>query len=838
MKKHYLGSLLSLVLIAGGIMVDRNFSAGDSTETPKPVKDKLIAVNFKNGKTKETKSVPDEALATIYSSIAAREYHVTIDPATGVPQSPNRKQNLRAYYKAGTFVVKNRIDSAGHDFKLTLKTDGVYADNKKLFISPKDTATTISENKIQIRQGFFTEEYVNSEAGVRQNFIIKEAPTGTKRLQVRLAADGLNVKNLNHNKLQFYVKGSKDSTARLTYDGLKCWDANGKDLPATLSYKDGFIQIALNTETATYPVTIDPLVTSGNPANANAQLIGKQEFAQAGKAVASAGDVNGDGYSDVIVGAPLFDSSKPNQGAFFIYFGSSLGLNPNGGITCTGDNKIGNAFFGSSLSSAGDVNGDGFSDVIVGSWGYSNGETEEGAAYIFYGSAAGINLTGVKIESNQATASFGQSVAGAGDINGDGFSDVVVGAPSYSNGEVDEGAAFIFKGSQTGISTVPAQVLESNQETSYYGSSVASAGDVNGDGFSDIVVGAYKYDNLFAIDIGAAFIYSGAQSSIQSNPAMTLLGTQEGAQFGYAVSSAGDLNGDGYSDIIVGSPNYTNGQNGEGAISIYLASWQGQGIENQVKALIEGGQAGAAFGKSVACAGDVNGDGFSDVIVGEPLRDNGANLQEGRATVYFGSFSETFNPKSIINSNQAGAELGTSVASAGDINGDGFSDIIIGAPSYDKNLTDDGIALVFHGAAASLEVSSSKVILNSQADAEMGFSVSGAGDVNGDGFADVIVGAPFYDNGANNEGAAFVYLSDEKGVDLDKMLTISMGQALAKFGHSVAGAGDVNGDGYDDVIIGANQYDMPGFNDSGAAFVYYGSATGLSLVNKNAVQLP
>jgi hypothetical protein len=830
MRKHYLGGLLSIVLIAGGIMVDLNFNAGDSSETPKPVKDKLIAVNFKNGKTKETKSVPDEALATIYSSIAAREYHVTIDPATGVPQSPNRKQNLRAYYKAGTFVVKNRIDSAGHDFKLTLKTDGIYADNKKLFISPKDTATTISENKIQIRQGFLTEEYVNSEAGVRQNFIIQEAPTGTKQLQVRLAADGLDVKNLNHNKLQFYVKGAKDLTARLTYDGLKCWDANGKDLPATLSYKDGFIQIALNTETATYPVTIDPLVTSGNPANANAQLIGKHKFAQAGKAVASAGDVNGDGYSDVIVGAPLFDSSKPNQGAFFIYFGSSLGLNPIGGITCTGDNKIGNAYFGSSLSSAGDVNGDGFSDVIAGSWGYSNGETEEGAAYIFYGSKDGINLTGVKIESNQATASFGQSVAGAGDVNDDGYSDVIVGAPSFTGDLENEGAAFIYMGSSEGISTIASAILEGNKSNSYFGASVAPAGDVNADQFNDILVGAYFYENILGNDMGAVFVYSGDYTGIKPSPATTILGTKIGGKFGYAVSSAGDLNGDGYSDIVVGSPNYNNGT---GAINIYLASSKGEGISAQSPTILEGDQVGAEFGSSVACAGDVNGDGFSDIIVGEPGRDNAGKLREGWAHVYFGSVNGTVKAKSLITSNQAEAELGASVASAGDVNGDGFSDIIVGAPSYDNALIDQGVALVFHGSAASIETNFSTQIVNNQADAELGFAVSGAGDVNGDGYDDVIVGAPFYDNGANDEGAAFLYRSNETGVDLSSMLIISMGQALANFGHSVAGAGDVNSDGYDDVIIGAPFYDMNGVTDCGAGFIYYGSPNGLSIATAN-----
>lgn len=841
MKKHYLGGLLSLILIVGGTLVDHNFNAKNFSEEQKAVIDKLTAVNLKNGKSIGTKSVPDDTLASIYSSIAAREYHITVDPTTGMLQSPNRKQNLRAYYKAGTFVIKNRIDSAGHDFKLTLKTNGVYADNKKLIISSEDTATTISENKIQLRQGFLTEEYVNSEAGVRQNFIIQEAPKGTKQLQVRLTANGLEVKSLNNNKLQFYTAFEKDSSSRLTYDGLKCWDANGKDLPATLSFTNGFVQIAVNTEAAVYPVTIDPIVSSGNPANANAQLVGKQAGAQAGFAVASAGDVNGDGYSDVIIGAPLFDSSKPNQGAFFIYFGSSLGLNPNAGITCTGDNKVGNSYFGSALSGAGDVNSDGFSDVVVGSWAYTNGETEEGAAYVYYGSAAGINLTGFKIESNQAGAKFGSSVAGAGDVNGDGFSDIVVGAPEYTKTIPKAGGVFIFMGSQAGITTAASDIIESTQGYSKYGLSVASAGDVNGDGYSDVIVGAYDYINGSS-KVGAAFVYDGSQSGLVHDFSRICYGSLDGAKFGYSVSSAGDINADGYSDILVGAPNYFDGQgqNGKGGFVVYLAKSNGEGISSDSKdrIAIEGDQAGAAFGKSVACAGDVNGDGFSDIIIGEPYRNNGANLKEGSARIYFGSITAKLNSKSVISSAQAEAELGTSVSSAGDVNGDGFSDIIVGAPLYNKNAVDDGIALVFHGSAASVETNFSVQIMTNQADAEMGFSVSGAGDVNGDGYDDVIVGAPFYDNGANNEGVAFVYLSDDNGVDLSTGYLIARGQALAHFGYSVSSAGDVNSDGFDDVIIGADQYNIGGVNDSGAGFIYYGSAVGISTITTPYVFLP
>lgn len=297
-----------LILIYCVVIQHRNDRDGNETKQSNLVDNQASFVDLKGKKQAKTDIVPDNAMASIYSTIAAKEYNVTKDPVTGIPQSPNRNHNLRAYFKPGAFTLKNRIDSVGHNFKLTLKTEGVYADREKLLISDQDTATIISENKIQLKQGILTEEYINSEAGVRQNFIVQQAPKGTKELQIRMSPDGLNVKDLSGNRLEFYAE-SDNVINKLTYDGLKCWDANGKNLSATLSYKDGLVQIAVNATSAAYPVTIDPIVTDGTPGNANALLEGKQSGARFGYSAASAGDVNGDGYSDVLVGAPNYDAA-------------------------------------------------------------------------------------------------------------------------------------------------------------------------------------------------------------------------------------------------------------------------------------------------------------------------------------------------------------------------------------------------------------------------------------------------------------------------------------------------------------------------------------------------
>ncbi|MDM7913779.1 MAG: integrin alpha [Candidatus Eisenbacteria bacterium] len=161
------------------------------------------------------------------------------------------------------------------------------------------------------------------------------------------------------------------------------------------------------------------------------------------------------------------------------------------------------------MAGAGDVNGDGFSDVIVGAFLYGNGEAGEGRAFVYHGSPAGLGLTAAwTAESDQVGARFGSSVASAGDVNGDGFSDVIVGAYLYTNGQSDEGRVYAYQGSAAGLATTPAWTAESNQASAKMGISVAAAGDVNGDGFSDVIAGARDYDNG-QTDEGRSFVYYG-----------------------------------------------------------------------------------------------------------------------------------------------------------------------------------------------------------------------------------------------------------------------------------------------------------------------------------------
>jgi hypothetical protein len=393
---------------------------------------------------------------------------------------------------------------------------------------------------------------------------------------------------------------------------------------------------------------------------------------------------------------------------------------------------------------------------------YDNGETDEGRVYIFHGSASGIStVPAATLESNQAGARMGFSVASAGDVNGDGYSDVIVGSWRYDLGQLDEGAAFIYHGSATGINIVATDTLQHNQVNSYFGCSVASAGDVNGDGYSDVIVGAFAYDSSGITDQGAAFVYHGSATRVSNTPAFTILSGLAGANLGWSVASAGDVNGDGFSDVIIGAYNLTHGLNYRGKAFVYYGSTIGITTVGGI-ALI-GNMANANFAYSVSSAGDVNGDGYSDVIIGANYYANGETV-EGAAYIYQGAATGIVNiPSTILESNRAFTYSGNAVAGAGDINGDGYSDVMVGAYQFSNGSSNEGAVYIYNGSPAGVDTVVRAVLEGNLGSAAFGTSVASAGDVNGDGFSDIIVGAKGYHNPETGEGGAFVYYGNNKG---------------------------------------------------------------------------
>ncbi len=396
------------------------------------------------------------------------------------------------------------------------------------------------------------------------------------------------------------------------------------------------------------------------------------------------------------------------------------------------------AVFGQSVASAGDVNGDGYDDVIVGA--QYNGE---GRAYIFFGGTAIDTIPDVVLTYRITNDRFGYSVAGAGDMNGDGYADVIVGA--YQSGPLglDSGHVYIYFGGVS-MDTVPDVTLGGGPADSF-GKSVACAGDVNGDGYSDVIIGANGND-ANGLDCGRAYILFGG-ATVDNIPDVIISGTVLVEDLGNSVAGAGDVNNDGYDDVIVGAfANDLVGGNNGGRAYLYLG---GSPMNNVVDVTFSGIGSFDYFGTCVAGAGDVNNDGYDDILISAQT----SPAQQGRVSLYFGGAAMNNVPDLTLRGEGTTNLFGWSLAGAGDINGDGFSDFIIGAWGYASSA---GKAYIYFGAALPDTIPDLTFLGEASGD-RFGGSVSSAGDVNGDGHPDAIVGA-FY-GGATDVGRAYLYQS-------------------------------------------------------------------------------
>ena len=420
----------------------------------------------------------------------------------------------------------------------------------------------------------------------------------------------------------------------------------------------------------------------------------------------------------------------------------------------------------------GDVNGDGVPDFIVGAYQDDpvGGGTDAGSAYVFSGADGSLLY---QVTGDNPGDLFGISGIMAGDVNGDGRADFMVGAPfdDPAGGGTDAGSAYVFSGADGSL------LYQRTGDTAgdFFGWSVSGAGDVNGDGKADFIVGAYLDDPAGGgTDAGSAYVFSGADGSLLYH----VTGDTAGDQFGISVSGAGDVNGDGVPEFIVGARRDDPAGGEPNAGSAYVFS----GSDGSLLYQVTGDTIFGEFGSSVSGAGDVNEDGKADFIVGAFQDDPpGGGTNAGSAYVFSGADGSLLYR---VTGDTANDNFGFAVSGAGDVNEDGKADFIVGAYLDDPagGGTDSGSAYVFSGSDGSLLYQRTGDTVGDR----FGISVSGAGDANGDGRADFIVGADYDDpvGGGNDAGSAYVF----SGADGSFLYQVTGDTANDLFGFSVGGA--------------------------------------------------
>ena len=402
------------------------------------------------------------------------------------------------------------------------------------------------------------------------------------------------------------------------------------------------------------------------------------------------------------------------------------------------------AYFGMGLAS-GDFNGDGYSDIVSGAPRSDLHRDDDGSAYVYMGSSDGLSRSPTILQpKSQKGANFGDS-ASIGDINNDGFDDAVIGAPSWDGEGYGEGATFVYMGSPRGLSDPHTRRMDPTDRYHQFFGLQVTIGDANGDGFDEVFVMQASDES----DDGTLWVYSGASFGLRKKPLIIDSPRRnEDPYLGFdSVEYAGDVNGDNFGDLLASS-----------GARVYVFPGSHEGIQPESFQTLLHPDGDRGFARSIASAGDLNSDGLNDVLVaGYEVTTNSEYVY-----LYLGSESDLEPHKNVAESPAAGdgsEHFGVEMAAAGDLDDDGFGDVVISASDRDGQFDAEGSAYLFLGSESGWEVPPAETFqVKPKYFTRFGYRVTSAGDVDGDGRDDLAIAATHWSSKkVYSEGRLFVF---------------------------------------------------------------------------------
>ncbi len=515
--------------------------------------------------------------------------------------------------------------------------------------------------------------------------------------------------------------------------------------------------------------------------------------------VSTAGDVNNDGYADM-----LFASTLGLAKAFICYGGSFINTDPV--VTIPTWTNISIADF--SIATAGDLNQDGFDDFMLGT--NTNSSIENAEVRIYYGSAVMDSIADISIYTSQLWNVFGYSVAGGGDFDGDTFPDLLIGDIGNAatiNKHDDAGNISIFYGGVSFSDTADA-VFSGIADQESFGSSVASAGDVNNDGFEDLIVGASSHWEGPYHYAGRAYLYYGGETYSNTPDLIfntTFIYNGNHANFGKNVGSAGDINGDGFSDIYI--EEYFK-------VSIFLG---GAAMENVADYELIMNVSNYSF----SALGDVNNDGYDDILYGKPSDGSG-----GRAYLLLGGENLLDNYDAIFEGESVDDNLGAKTTNAGDLNNDGFTDFLIAVPGDDSNGSNTGAVQVFFGKDTISNIPDLVLYGTQADPFPFNFAshLGSGGDINNDGFDDIVISNGLFSlTSSSNEGRIYIFYGGTSINATPDVVLTGKSEKMYLGLRTIKLIPDLNDDGFEELLTSEGNYQSGG-DDREKPVIFYGGA--------------